>query len=76
MQCLLLNTEDVMDDIFKKCLDRQKKGLDEYGEFNPENDSRCMYSEMEEELLDFINYAYFQILKLRKLKFNKIPFTK
>ena len=68
--------EKDMDDIFKKCLKRQKKGLVEYGEFDPENDTRCMYTEMEEELLDVINYAYFQILKLRKLKIDKITFEK
>ena len=65
-----------MDDIFEQCKKRQQEGLVQYGEFDPELDDRCMYTEMEEELLDVINYAYFEILKLRKLKIDKITFEK
>ena len=59
-------------DIFKKALARQKKGLEDYGEFDPKTDTRCMYEEMEDELLDVINYSYFQILKIRELKKRKL----
>tara|TARA_Y100001951_G_C11282623_1_gene266431 strand:- start:479 stop:676 length:198 start_codon:yes stop_codon:yes gene_type:complete len=65
-----------MDDIFEQCKKRQQEGLVQYGEFDPENDNRCMYTEMEEELLDVINYAYFEILKIRQLKINKIAIEK
>tara|TARA_R100001082_G_scaffold15827_1_gene8049 strand:- start:252 stop:449 length:198 start_codon:yes stop_codon:yes gene_type:complete len=65
-----------MDDIFEQCKKRQQEGLVQYGEFDSELDDRCMYTEMEEELLDVINYAYFEILKIRQLKINKIAIEK
>ena len=52
-------------DIFMKAKDRERKGLSKYGKFDPATDNRDMYEEMEEELLDVINYAIFQIKKLR-----------
>ena len=52
--------------IFQQCIDREENGLDEYGEFDPVNDDRDMYQEMIEELYDVINYARFQIKRLRR----------
>lgn len=37
---------------------------------------RNMYTEMKEELLDFINYALFQIIKLEELEKKSLPFDK
>ena len=53
-----------MTDIFNKAIERQKQGLKTYGEFKPEKDKRDLFNEIEEELLDVINYSYFQILKI------------
>ena len=54
--------------VFKKAIARQKQGLKVYGEFKPETDKRDLFNEIEEELLDVINYSYFQIMKVRKIK--------
>ena len=56
--------------IFRQCIEREESGLDEYGEFDPVGDSRNMYQEMIEELYDVINYARFQIKKLRRIDEN------
>lgn len=55
-------------EIFQKCLDREKEGLKSYGEFDPEADNRDLFMEMEDELIDLMNYARFQIKKIRALR--------
>ena len=57
-----------MIDIFNKAIARQKQGLKVYGKFKPETDKRDLFNEIKEELLDVINYSYFQIMKVRKIK--------
>jgi len=56
------------DNVFLKAIKRMHFGEKKYGKFEPKTDKKDMWDEMEEELLDVINYAYFQILKNRELK--------
>jgi len=51
-----------------KCYNRMKAGAKEYGVFNPANVRRNLYDEMIEELMDTINYAKLEIIRLNYLK--------
>ena len=57
-------------EVQKQALARMEMGSKAYGEFNPKTDERDLYDEMIDELLDFMNYASMQIIKLRCLKAN------
>ena len=57
-------------EVQKQALARMEMGSKAYGEFNPKTDERDLYDEMIDELLDFMNYASMQIIKLRHLKAN------
>ena len=57
-----------MQEIYSKCLERMDMGRKDYGVFNPLTDKRDLYLEMENELLDFINYAAMEIVRLRSLR--------
>lgn len=52
----------------KQALARMERGGSTYGEFIPGEDNRCLYDEMIDELLDFMNYAAMQVIKLRHLR--------
>ena len=54
----------------QQALTRMEMGKENYGEFDPKTDERNLYDEMIDELLDFMNYASMQIIKLRHLKAN------
>ena len=63
-----------MDDVFavaqiqKRALARMEMGSRKYGAYDPEADTRDLLQEMEDELLDTMNYAAMQILKIRAMK--------
>ena len=54
--------------ILRDALKRMDRGAEKYGEFDPETDKRDLLIEMENELIDVINYAVMEIEKLRYLK--------
>ena len=54
--------------IQEEALDRLDGGRSTYGMYNPETDQRDLYEEMVEELEDVMNYAAFEIQKLRQIK--------
>lgn len=55
---------NTLEDIDRLCWERLDKGEKKYGTWLAFLKRDC-YKDMEEELLDFINYAKFQIIKLR-----------
>ena len=59
--------------VFSKAVDRMREGAKEYGEYNPETDTRCMLSEAQEELLDAIVYLGMEYERLEKLKEKLSP---
>ena len=61
---------ETLEDIDRLCWERIDKGETKYGTWLAFLDRDC-YTHMEEELLDFINYAKFQIIKLRMLRMKK-----
>jgi hypothetical protein len=54
--------------VLTMALHRMELGKKKYGEFYPDSDERDLFSEMEEELMDTINYAAMQILKIREMR--------
>jgi len=52
----------------KRALARMEAGSRKYGSFSPSSDQRDLYSELEDELLDVMNYAAMQILKFRAMR--------
>jgi len=44
------------------------EGQKKYGVFDPATDTRDLFHEIEEELLDTINYACYQVLKVRAMR--------
>ena len=46
---------------------RMERGRHKYGEFDPATDPRDMLRELEEELLDAINYCTFMVQKIRQI---------
>jgi len=63
-----------MDDIFqiaqiqKRALARMDAGSKKYGKYDPSEDTRDLFQEMEDELLDAMNYLAMQVWKLRYLR--------
>ena len=51
--------------ILKRVLVRCEQGQKEYGTYKPETETRDMYEETEQELLDAIVYLCFEIIRLR-----------
>ena len=49
-------------------ISRHKEGQEKYGVFDPATDTRDLFHEIEEELLDIINYACYQVLKIRAMR--------
>ncbi len=54
--------------IIREALRRHREGEEKYGILDPATDTRDLFHEIEEELLDTINYAVYQILKIRTLR--------
>ena len=54
--------------IQKKALARLEAGAKAYGVFDPTTDTRDLGEDIEEELLDVMNYAAMLILKVRTLR--------
>lgn len=54
--------------ILKRALARMDAGSKKYGVFDPSKDTRDLFREMEDELLDVMNYAAMQILKIRAIR--------
>jgi hypothetical protein len=50
--------------IISEANERMEMGQKKYGDYNPATDTRDLYKDMREELLDFINYAIMQIQKI------------
>ncbi len=57
-----------LEKVIKEALARYDAGRAKYGPLDLDTDERDFIEEMEAELLDCINYAAFQILRLRKLR--------
>lgn len=58
---------EILEDIDRLCWERLDKGEQKYGTWLAFK-NRDSYLDMEEELLDLINYAKFQIIKVRLAK--------
>jgi len=54
--------------VIDAALERHRGGSQRYGSLDPATDKRDFLYEAEMELLDFINYAVYQVLKLRSLR--------
>lgn len=63
--------EDKITILLKQAEQRRKAG----SHLNHTLPDRNMYTEMKEELLDFINYALFQLMKLDELEKKDLPFS-
>ena len=57
-----LNRQQIIEMADKK----MKTGEKKYGVWNPKTDKRNLQQEMTDELIDFINYAIMQVMKLNK----------
>jgi hypothetical protein len=61
-----------LEDIFKEALIKFQKGVEEHGEFDPLSEKRKLLAEVDEEILDAINYlAMWLIQKRVKLEREK-----
>ena len=58
--------------VFALATTRMQGGAKTYGEFNPATDTRCMYHEAQEEILDAIVYLGMQYLNLDEMR-RKAP---
>lgn len=63
----LKDTQEDIQKVINKALKRSTIGRRLFGAYKPKVDTRNMYEEAEQELLDCINYCVFQIIKLRSL---------
>lgn len=63
----LKDTQEDIQKVINKALKRSTIGRRLFGAYKPKADTRNMYEEAEQELLDCINYCVFQIIKLRSL---------
>jgi hypothetical protein len=54
--------------ILQIAIGRMKKGVKKHGRFDARTDGRDLFTEMQEELFDNINYSVMQIQKLEVLK--------
>lgn len=61
-----MKLEDAMEEVFDQCAARMVDGAAEYGRLSFLD--KDMLPEMEEELLDFINYAVMFLIQLRHMK--------
>ena len=59
---------DRMKTIFQEALTRYQAGADKYGDFDPWTDRRDLLAEVEEELLDAINYLAMFLIQTRTLR--------
>ena len=63
-------------EIEKMCDERLRIGEKEYGVFDPDTPLRDWYQEAIEELYDTINYARFEIIRLKRLQLHSQLLTK
>ena len=54
--------------VFSKAVDRMKAGSEEYGEYDPATDTRDMYQEAQEEVLDVMVYMGMEYLRLEEMR--------
>jgi len=54
--------------IMAQALVRMEAGRAKYGEYRPETDGRDLFQEVEDELLDMMNYAAMLVLQVRCLR--------
>jgi hypothetical protein len=54
--------------VFSKATTRMQRGAATYGEYDPATDTRDLYQEAQEELLDAMNYLAMEYLRLERLK--------
>jgi hypothetical protein len=54
--------------IISKMNGRMRRGVRKHGRFDAGKDERDLFTEMQEELLDFMNYALMQIQKIEGLR--------
>jgi len=64
-----------IENIITEALSRYSGARAKYGALDLEADGRDFLKELEEELLDTVNYAVFQIIRLRRLSVE-MSFTK
>lgn len=60
--------EPEVESIIRAALNRHRIGAEKYGVLDPATDTRNLFHEIEEELLDTINYACYQVLQIRALR--------
>lgn len=66
LKSILLKPE--VEGVIRSALAKHREGQDKYGVFDPETDTRDIFVEIEEDLLDTINYACYQVLKIRSMR--------
>lgn len=54
--------------VFSQAVDRMKAGSADYGEYDPRTDTRDMYHEAQEEILDAIVYLGMEYMRLDDLR--------
>ena len=57
-----------LEDIFKEALIKFQKGVEEHGEFDPLSEKRKLLAEVDEEILDAINYLAMWLIQHRYLE--------
>ncbi len=55
-------------EILRQAKNKMIAGNKKHGVFDAKTDKRNLYSEMQDELLDVINYSIMEILKIEELK--------
>jgi len=60
--------EEALVGVFASAMRKYRKGEDKHGVFVPETDQRNLLAEMEEEILDAINYLGMFAVQQRKLR--------
>lgn len=55
--------------IYNKCADKMRKGVEKYGEYDPDTDTRDLLEEAIEELLDCVNYIKMHRRKVKKISY-------
>jgi len=53
-----------MEHIYRRCKEKMQHGIDKYGEYSPDTDTRDLLDESIEELIDAINYILMHRIKM------------
>lgn len=67
----MLEEEPEIRQVIAEALERHYKGHEQYGQWYA--DKKDWLFEMEQELFDMINYAVYQIIKIRKIRGGEKP---